>query len=82
MCRTRMGKVEPYITLSTAEALAGLAQMGVLEVHPWGSRNDDLEQPDRIIFDLDPDVASRGRVLAESAAEVRAQLKKLGLESF
>ncbi|MDQ2832694.1 MAG: DNA ligase D, partial [Acidobacteriota bacterium] len=31
------GKVEPYITLSSAEALAGLAQMGVLEVHPWGS---------------------------------------------
>ena len=49
------GKVEPYITLNTAEALAGLAQLGVLEVHPWGSRNDDLERPDRLIFDLDPD---------------------------
>ena len=36
----KTGKVEPYITLSTPEALAGLAQLGVLEVHPWGSRND------------------------------------------
>jgi bifunctional non-homologous end joining protein LigD len=78
----KTGKIEPYITLSTAEALAGLAQMGVLEVHPWGSRNDDLEHPDRIIIDLDPDSAISWTRLAESAAEVRKQLKELGLESF
>ena len=78
----KTGKIEPYITLSSAEALAGLAQMGVLEVHPWGSRNDDLEHPDRIIIDLDPDAAISWTRLAESAAEVRKQLKKLGLESF
>jgi bifunctional non-homologous end joining protein LigD len=78
----KKGKIEPYITLSSAEALAGLAQMGVLEVHPWGSRNDDLEHPDRIIIDLDPDVAISWPRLAESATEVRKQLKKLGLESF
>ena len=78
----KTGKIEPYITLSTAEALAGLAQMGVLEVHPWGSRNDDLERPDRIIIDLDPDAAIQWARLAESAAGVRRELKKLGLESF
>jgi bifunctional non-homologous end joining protein LigD len=78
----KTGKIEPYITLSTAEALAGLAQIGVLEVHPWGSRNDDLEHPDRIIIDLDPDAAISWTRLAESAAEVRKQLKKLRLESF
>jgi bifunctional non-homologous end joining protein LigD len=76
------GKVEPYITLNTPEALAGLAQMGVLEIHPWGSRNDDLERPDRLIFDLDPDESLEWRVLADAAAEVRARLKKMGLESF
>jgi bifunctional non-homologous end joining protein LigD len=78
----KTGKMEPYITLSTAEALAGLAQMGVLEVHPWGSRNDDLEHPDRIIIDLDPDAAIAWPRLAESAGEVRRELKELGLESF
>jgi bifunctional non-homologous end joining protein LigD len=78
----KTGKTEPYITLSTAEALAGLAQMGVLEIHPWGSRNDDLEHPDRIIIDLDPDPAIPWARLAQSAAEVRKQLKELGLESF
>jgi bifunctional non-homologous end joining protein LigD len=78
----KTGKVEPYITLSSAEALAGLAQMGVLEVHPWGSRNEDLEHPDRIIIDLDPDPTIPWAKLAESAGEVRKELKKLGLESF
>ena len=78
----KVGKIEPYFTLSTAEALAGLAQMGVLEAHPWGSRNDDLEHPDRIIFDLDPDLSISWARLAGSADEVRKQLKKLGLESF
>jgi len=78
----KTGKIEPYITLSTPEALAGLAQMGVLEVHPWGSKNDDLEHPDMIIFDLDPDEAISWRTLAESAADVREQLGSLGLKSF
>ena len=78
----KTGKLEPYITLSSPEALAGVAQMGVLEVHPWGSRNDDLEHPDRIIIDLDPDTSIPWSVLTASAAEVRKQLKKLGLEAF
>lgn len=78
----KTGEIEPYITLSSAEALAGLAQLGVLEVHPWGSRNEDLEHPDRIIIDLDPDAAITWPKLAASAGEVREELKKLGLESF
>jgi bifunctional non-homologous end joining protein LigD len=78
----KTGKIELYITLSTAEALAGLAQMGVLEVHPWGSRNNDLEHPDRVIIDLDPDIEISWTQLAESAGEVRKKLNKLGLESF
>jgi bifunctional non-homologous end joining protein LigD len=78
----KTGKLEPYITLSTKDALAGLAQMGVLEVHPWGSTNDDLEHPDRIVIDLDPDESLAWSTLTEAAAEVRARFKKLGLESF
>ena len=76
------GKVEPYITLSTAEALAGLAQLGVLEVHPWGSRNEDLEHPDRLIFDLDPDEDLEWSKVVDAAFELRKGLKKLKLESF
>jgi bifunctional non-homologous end joining protein LigD len=78
----KTGKMEPYITLSTPEALAGLAQIGVLEVHPWGSRNDDLEHPDRIIIDLDPDQSLPWTTIAAAAEETRNLFKKLGLKSF
>jgi len=78
----KTGVLEPYITLNTAEAVAGLAQMGVLEVHPWGSKNDDLEHPDRLIFDLDPDESLAWSTVCDAAGEVRKRLKKAGLESF
>jgi bifunctional non-homologous end joining protein LigD len=82
----KTGKPEAYITLdgaeATPEALAGLAQMGVLEVHPWGSRNADLEHPDRMILDLDPDESLPWPTLAAAAMDVRKRLKALGLESF
>jgi bifunctional non-homologous end joining protein LigD len=73
---------ETYVTVQGEQSLAGLAQMNVLEVHPWGSTNADLEHPDRIVFDLDPDEAVSWSTLADSAIEVRERLKQLGLESF
>ncbi len=76
------GAPEPYITLNDPEALAGLAQMSVLEIHPWGSRNQHLEQPDRIIIDLDPDESLPWSTVAEAAIEVRDLLTALGLQSF
>ena len=78
----RSGVVESYITVSSALGLAGLAQMGVLEIHPWGSSNSDIEKPDRLVFDLDPDEAIPWKTLAESAKEVRSRLKGCKLESF
>jgi len=78
----RTGVPEDYITLSTTEALAGLAQIGVLEVHPWGSRNTDLERPDRLVFDLDPDETLGWNAVAEAAADVRNRLKAIGLKSL
>ncbi|MEO6964979.1 MAG: DNA ligase D, partial [Acidobacteriaceae bacterium] len=50
----KSGELETYLTLSSPLGLAGLAQLGVLEIHPWGSTNRDIEKPDRLIFDLDP----------------------------
>ncbi|WP_051978730.1 DNA ligase D [Edaphobacter aggregans] len=78
----KTGEVEPYVTVDTAEALTGLAQLGVMELHPWGSRNDDLEHADRLVFDLDPDESLEWPEVTKAAEEVRARLKTLGLESF
>lgn len=76
------GEPEQYLTLSTTEGLVGLAQMGVLEIHPWGSKNDSLETPDRIIIDLDPDPSLPWKRLVASALEVRDLMQQLGLETF
>jgi len=51
-------------------------------VHPWGSRNENLEHCDRIVFDLDPDESLRWASVTETALDVRERLKRVGLESF
>jgi bifunctional non-homologous end joining protein LigD len=78
----KTGKHEDFLTLNSAEGLVGMAQMGVLEIHPWGSKNDAVDLPDRIIFDLDPDEAVHWRTLADAAQELRSRLKKLKLGSY
>jgi bifunctional non-homologous end joining protein LigD len=62
--------------------LIGLVQIGVLEIHPWGSTVKRVEQPDRLTFDLDPDVGLRWEHIVEGALAVRALLDELGLRSF
>jgi bifunctional non-homologous end joining protein LigD len=78
----KTGKVEQYIALRTREAIAALAQISVLEVHPWGSCAANLEKPDRLIIDLDPDEALPWSTLASAVGEVRDHLKALNLETF
>jgi bifunctional non-homologous end joining protein LigD len=78
----KSGKPEPYITLSDASVIPELGQLNVMELHPWGAPASDFEHPDRIIFDLDPDASIDWKTLAATASDVRARLKKLGLESF
>jgi bifunctional non-homologous end joining protein LigD len=78
----KTGEKEPYITVSSTEAIVQMAQIGVLEVHPWGSRNETMEQPDRIIIDLDPNEAIDWKTLRASALEVRKRFKAIGLKCF
>ena len=76
------GEKEEFLTVDSVEGLIGLAQMGVLEVHTWGCRNESVDQPDRIVFDLDPDSAIKWETLASTALEFRKRLSKVGLKSF
>jgi bifunctional non-homologous end joining protein LigD len=59
-----------------------MVQAGVVEIHPWGSRTDRLEEPDRLIFDLDPGEDVPWSATIAAAEEVRSRLADLGLTSF
>lgn len=73
---------EPYIALDDVAGLVTLAQLSVLEVHPWGCREDAIEKPDRLIFDLDPDPALPWRQLVAGARQARDLLAEHGLQSW
>ncbi len=73
---------EPYPVLDGVEGLLALVQMNVLEIHPWGSRADDVERPDRLIFDLDPDPSVGWPQVIEAGLEMRERLSALKLRSF
>lgn len=76
------GKPENYLTLPNATALVSCAQISALEFHLWGSRNDDLEHPDRMVFDLDPDESLDFQVVKRAAFDIKALLDSAGLPSF
>ncbi|MBV9377952.1 MAG: DNA ligase D, partial [Alphaproteobacteria bacterium] len=78
------GQEEPeiYPYIKDLPGLVGLVQMGVLEIHPWGSRVDKLELPDRVTMDLDPDEGLPWQRVTEAAIDVREALAAIGLESF
>lgn len=76
------GGVATYLTIQDTEGLLALIQFGGLEIHLWGSRADDLEHPDRIIFDLDPGPDVEWSAVVEGAVTLRDILAELGLVSF
>ena len=45
---------EPYLFIENVEGLLTCVQMGTIEFHGWGARVEDIEKPDRLVFDLDP----------------------------
>ena len=76
------GKTVESLAVEDVKGLVALVQMGALEIHPWGSRIDDPEKPDRLILDLDPDTEIPFSRVVEAAHAIRGFLKDLGLESF
>lgn len=76
------GTVEDYFYIEDSAGLIGGVQMNVLEFHLWGSKCDNVEKPERIIFDLDPDEGLGFSHVRDAAADIRTALANLGLESF
>jgi bifunctional non-homologous end joining protein LigD len=80
--RVDVGEKEKMLTTDTLDGLIDLVQAGVVEIHPWGSTVAHLEEPDRLIFDLDPGEDVPWSIVIEAALEVRGRLEELGLRSF
>ncbi len=78
----KSGPPEFNMAIADLGGLISLVQIGVLEIHVWGSRADHLEKPDRLIFDLDPDPSVKWPQVIAAARDVRRALEDLGLTSF
>ena len=75
-------KTARYLSVDSLPGLIALVQIGALELHTWGSRAPRIEQPDRMIFDLDPAPDVSWDQLKESAAHLRSRLQELDLSAF
>ncbi|MBK8908095.1 MAG: DNA ligase D [Rhodospirillales bacterium] len=75
-------KKEEMVLAASVRDLVVLIQHGVLEIHPWGSRAGSLDNPDMVIFDLDPDEGLAWPAVVAAARELRERLRAIGLASF
>jgi len=77
---TKSGSVK-HLIVDSLDALRWLGQMSALTVHMWASRTPKLEQPDWILFDLDPAKGKGIEQAIEAAIVMRGLLENLELPS-
>ena len=80
--REKDGDEQDYLYVDDIDGLVACVQMGTIEFHGWGSRVEDVEKPDRLIFDLDPDEGLDFGDVKKAARDIRHTLEDIGLTSF
>ncbi len=78
----KQGQTEDYVYVEDVAGLLACVQMGTIEFHGWGSRVDDVEKPDRLVFDLDPDEGLSFNKVKDAAVDLKGFLADMGLQSF
>ena len=79
--RVASRKTVRHLVVDSPEALRWLAQMSVLTIHMWSSRGESLEEPDWVLFDLDPAKGKGIEQAIEAAGVMRRLLDNLELPS-
>lgn len=80
--REESGKWADYLCPSDASSVIGLVQFGAIEFHPWAAQADSLDEPDYLVFDLDPGKGVNWRDIVEAARLFKRRLGEVDLKSF
>jgi bifunctional non-homologous end joining protein LigD len=78
----KKGGTQDYLFVDDIRGILQCVQMGTIEFHGWGSKVEDVERPDRLVFDLDPDVGLDFGDVRDAARRIRDLLADLGLKTF
>lgn len=73
---------ENYFFIFSKEGLILEAQLGTIEFHTWGSTVNNLNKPDIMVFDLDPDEKLDIKKVREGVKDLKKILDSLKLKSF
>ncbi|MDB5527227.1 MAG: ligD [Devosia sp.] len=82
MIEEKDGQKEDYFYIDNLAGLLGGTQMNVLEWHLWGSRTKDIEKPERIIFDIDPDEGLGFEHVRDAARDIAKLLEEFDLQTY
>jgi len=75
-------KVGEYLVADSVSAVIALAQMGIVEIHTWNSTDDEIERPNRIVWDLDPGPQIAWKQIADAALLLRDVLTAIKLKAW
>ncbi len=80
--RNNSAKKEDYYYLENSKGLISEVQMNSYEFHTWGSVIDNLEKPDVMVFDLDPDEKLSLKKVRDGVKDLKSILDELKLKAF
>ena len=73
---------ERYVMIRGASGLRALVQMNAIEIHAWGCAPGKPENPDRLVFDLDPDIGLPWGRIIKAARQIMEILISVELRPF